>query len=93
MARIIGAPLRSVQRTAIELCTAAGVVGMLELLHAGRLPARGFVRQEQVALQDFLATRAGRCYAALADPANGPVDVDAAHVSDGLPLAQGIRFG
>lgn len=77
MARIVGAPLRGVQRTAIELCTAAGVVGMLELLRAGRLPARGFVRQEQIALPAFLATRAGRCYAALQDAA--PAAASSAH--------------
>jgi saccharopine dehydrogenase-like NADP-dependent oxidoreductase len=68
LARIYGAPLRGVDRTAIELTTAAGVVGVLELLRAGRLPASGFIRQEQVALADFLRTRAGPYYAALADP-------------------------
>ena len=74
LARIHGGRLRGVERTAIELATAAGVVGVLELLRAGRLPARGFVRQEQVALKDFLATRAGPCYAALGDavPSAGP---------------------
>jgi hypothetical protein len=41
---------------------------VLELLRAGRLPASGFIRQEQVALADFLRTRAGPYYAALADP-------------------------
>ena len=39
------------------------------LLRAGRLPARGFVQQEQVALEDFLATRVGPCYAGLGDAA------------------------
>lgn len=68
MARIHGGHLRGVDRTAIELATAAGVVGVFELLRTGRLPARGFVGQEQVALEDFLSTRVGSCYAALADP-------------------------
>ena len=77
IARIVGAPLRGVQRTAIELSTAAGVVGLLELLYAGRLPARGFVRQEQIALPDFLATRAGRCYAALDGSAPAPAPASA----------------
>jgi len=65
VARLFGGPLRGVARTAIELSTAAGVVGVLELLCAGKLPARGFVGQEQVPLPAFLATRAGRWYAAL----------------------------
>jgi saccharopine dehydrogenase-like NADP-dependent oxidoreductase len=69
LARIFGGPLRGVDRTAIELTTAAGVVGVLELLQGGKLPQAGFVRQEQVPLADFLATRVGHYYAALADPA------------------------
>jgi saccharopine dehydrogenase-like NADP-dependent oxidoreductase len=44
---------------AIQLTTAAGCVAMVELFLAGKLPARGFVRQEDAALADFLATRAG----------------------------------
>ncbi len=70
LARIYGGRLRGKERTAIELATAAGVVGVFELLRAGRLPARGFVGQEQVALEDFLATRVGPCYAGLGDPAS-----------------------
>ncbi|HSV52265.1 MAG TPA: saccharopine dehydrogenase NADP-binding domain-containing protein [Burkholderiaceae bacterium] len=65
LARIFGAPLRGSERTAIELSTAAGVVGVFELLRAGKLPARGFVGQEQVPLEAFLSTRVGRYYAAL----------------------------
>ena len=68
MGRIQGGRLRGVDRTAIELATAAGVVGVFELLRTGRLPARGFVGQEQAALEDFLATRVGSCYAALGEP-------------------------
>jgi len=71
MARIHGGRLRGVDRTAIELATAAGVVGVFELLRAGRLPARGFVGQEQVALDAFLSTRVGGCYAALGDTTAG----------------------
>jgi saccharopine dehydrogenase-like NADP-dependent oxidoreductase len=71
MARIHGGLLRGVQRTAIELATAAGVVGVFELLRTGRLPAPGFVGQEQVALEDFLGTRVGSCYAALGESGTG----------------------
>ncbi|VTU30843.1 Lysine 6-dehydrogenase [Variovorax sp. PBS-H4] len=70
MARIHGGRLRGVDRTAIELATAAGVVGAFELLRAGRLPARGFVGQEQVGLDAFLSTRVGSCYAALNESAS-----------------------
>ncbi len=45
---------------AIQLTTAAGCVAMVELFLAGQLPARGFLRQEDARLPDFLATRAGR---------------------------------
>lgn len=50
--------------SAIQLTTAAGICAMVELLVAGRLPDRGFVRQEQTALADFLGNRFGRHYAA-----------------------------
>lgn len=66
-ARIFGGLLRGQHRTAIELTTAAGVVGAFELLLRGQLPRQGFIRQEQVALPDFLATRVGHYYAQLDD--------------------------
>jgi saccharopine dehydrogenase-like NADP-dependent oxidoreductase len=45
---------------AIQLTTAAGCVAMVELYLKGKLPAKGFVRQEDATLDGFLATRAGR---------------------------------
>jgi hypothetical protein len=36
---------------------------VLDLLAEGRLPQRGFVRQEDIALADVLANRFGRVYA------------------------------
>ena len=44
---------------AIQLTTAAGCVAMVELFLSGKLPAKGFVRQEDANLANFLATRAG----------------------------------
>ena len=38
------------------------MVGVFELLQQGRLPARGFVGQEQVSLRQFLATQVGHYY-------------------------------
>ena len=50
-------------RTAIAWTTAAGAVGMVELLAEGSLPDSGFVRQEDVSLDAFLATSAGQLLA------------------------------
>jgi saccharopine dehydrogenase (NAD+, L-lysine-forming) len=50
-------------RTTIAWTTAAGAVGMVELLAEGSLPDAGFVRQEEVSLDAFLATSAGQLLA------------------------------
>jgi saccharopine dehydrogenase (NAD+, L-lysine-forming) len=50
-------------RTAIAWTTAAGVVGMVELLAEGSLPDSGFVCQEDVSLDAFFATPAGQTLA------------------------------
>ena len=75
--RIVGAPLRGRQRTAIELTTAAGVLGAVELFASGQLPQQGFVRQEQCALSALLATRVGRYFQGLQGDA--PAGGDALH--------------
>lgn len=49
--------------SAIQLTTASSVCAMVDLLIAGKLPQRGFVRQEQARLADFLANRFGSRYA------------------------------
>lgn len=48
--------------SAIQITTAAGICAALDLFREGRLPQRGFIRQEQVALPDFLANRFGKAY-------------------------------
>jgi saccharopine dehydrogenase-like NADP-dependent oxidoreductase len=48
--------------SAIQVTTAAGICAMVDLLRAGKLPRRGFVRQEDAGLADFLANRFGRYY-------------------------------
>ena len=48
--------------SAIQITTAAGVCAAVDLFREGKLPARGFIRQEQVALPDFLANRFGCTY-------------------------------
>ncbi|MFN8423102.1 MAG: saccharopine dehydrogenase NADP-binding domain-containing protein [Anaerolineae bacterium] len=47
---------------AIQLTTAGGLCAVLDLHRAGKLPATGFVRQEDVAYADFMANRFGRQY-------------------------------
>src|SRR5690606_14685853 len=48
--------------SAIQFTTAAGITTVLDLLGEGKLPARGFVRQEEIPLSDFLANRFGQAY-------------------------------
>lgn len=48
--------------SAIQITTAAGLCAALDLFRLGRLPSSGFIRQEQVALPEFLANRFGRAY-------------------------------
>jgi saccharopine dehydrogenase-like NADP-dependent oxidoreductase len=50
-------------RSAIQITTAGSLCAMLDLLVAGKLPQQGFVRQEDVALGDFLGNRFGQVYA------------------------------
>jgi saccharopine dehydrogenase-like NADP-dependent oxidoreductase len=49
--------------SAIQVTTATGICAMCDLLVQGRLPQRGFVRQEECKLPDFLANRFGKYYA------------------------------
>lgn len=48
--------------SAIQITTAAGVCAAVDLFREGKLPQAGFIRQEQVALPDFLANRFGNAY-------------------------------
>ncbi len=48
--------------SAIQITTAAGICAALDLHVAGRLPERGFVRQEEVDFNEFLVNRFGRYY-------------------------------
>ncbi len=58
-ARRVGETVRS----AIQITTASGICAVLDMLANGTLPARGFVRQEDIALDAFLANRFGSAYA------------------------------
>lgn len=53
-------------RSAIQITTASGICAVLDMLAAGALPQTGFVRQEDIALDAFLANRFGHNYAQVA---------------------------
>ncbi|MEW7009323.1 saccharopine dehydrogenase family protein [Lentilitoribacter sp. EG35] len=50
-------------RTAIAWTTAGSVVAIMEMVRAGTLPNSGFLKQEDIPLVDFLATKTGAFYA------------------------------
>lgn len=61
--KIYGGRVGGEERSAIQITTASSLCAMLDLLAQGRLPQQGFVRQEDVSLQDFLGNRFGAAYA------------------------------
>lgn len=68
--KIYSAEVNGKHLSAIQLTTAAGVCAMVDLMHAGAIPNRGFVRQEEASLEAFLSNRFGRYYAG--EAASGP---------------------
>lgn len=61
--KVHGRNLNGVDFSAIQLTTAAGICGALDLLANGELPSRGLIRQEDIRLGAFLANRFGAYYA------------------------------
>ena len=61
--KIYGQEVAGVPCSAIQITTAGGICAVLDLLAQGALPAKGFVRQEDIPLQAFLANRFGIVYA------------------------------
>ncbi|HYI65195.1 MAG TPA: saccharopine dehydrogenase C-terminal domain-containing protein [Allosphingosinicella sp.] len=49
--------------SAIQITTASAICAALDLVREGRLPQQGFVRQEDISLEDFIVNRFGRNYA------------------------------
>ncbi len=49
-------------QSAIQITTAAGICAAVDLFREGKLPQKGFIRQEQVELPAFLANRFGKAY-------------------------------
>ncbi|MDP6476149.1 MAG: saccharopine dehydrogenase C-terminal domain-containing protein [Alphaproteobacteria bacterium] len=50
------------RRTAIAWTTSASACAVIELVQAGKLPARGFIQQEKIHLTDLLSTRTGKLF-------------------------------
>jgi saccharopine dehydrogenase-like NADP-dependent oxidoreductase len=50
------------RRTAIAWTTSASVVSVVEMVREGRLPPQGFLKQEEIPLASFLATKAGQLF-------------------------------
>ncbi len=60
---VLSARLDGHHRTAIQITTAAGICAVVDMLKDGTVPTSGFIRQEQIGLDAFLANRFGRHYA------------------------------
>ncbi len=73
--RIFGQTIDGTAFSAIQLTTAAGICVMLDLLAEGSLPRQGFIRQEDVTLDQFLSNRFGRVYAQPGSAHAGGADV------------------
>lgn len=61
--KIYNGRIGDTEQSAIQITTAAGICAMVDLLRDGKLSSRGFVRQEDAALTNFLANRFGKAYA------------------------------
>ncbi len=60
--KIYGQTMNGESWSAIQITTAAGICAVVDLYFDGALTGTGLVRQEQVALADFLENRFGRRY-------------------------------
>jgi saccharopine dehydrogenase-like NADP-dependent oxidoreductase len=61
--KVYAHPIGGETKSAIQITTAGAICAVLDMLADGKLPETGFIRQEDIALDDFLANRFGRFYA------------------------------
>lgn len=54
--------IAGIERTAIAWTTASSVVAVIEMVRDAKLPQQGFLKQEEIPLSAFLATRTGAHY-------------------------------
>ncbi len=69
--KVYSRPVHGVMRSAIQITTAAGICTVLDMLSEGTLPQQGFIRQEDISLDSFLANRFGKVYARAQDQGDG----------------------
>lgn len=50
------------ERRAIAWTTATSICAVVEMVSSGALPSKGFLKQEEISLEEFLATNNGRIY-------------------------------
>ncbi|WP_213295611.1 saccharopine dehydrogenase C-terminal domain-containing protein [Paraburkholderia sacchari] len=60
--KIFAKTVCGVPMSAIEITTAGAMCAVLDLFREKKLPQKGFVRQEQVSLEQFLSNRFGKVY-------------------------------
>ncbi len=60
--KIYHGAIHGLTASSIQITTATSLCAVVDLWREGKLPARGFVRQEDVALTDFLVNRFGAPY-------------------------------
>lgn len=60
--KIYGQEINGKLYSAIQITTAASICTVLDLLVSGKIPASGFIRQEEIALDTFLNNRFGQYY-------------------------------
>ena len=68
--KIFGRDLDGAAWSAIQITPAAGICAVLDLLVEKKIPGKGFVRQEEIPLAEFLSNRCGKHYA---QPTEGAV--------------------
>jgi len=61
--KIYNGRIGETEQSAIQITTAAGICAMVDLLRDGKLRSKGFVRQEDASLSEFVMNRFGRAYA------------------------------
>src|SRR5436190_2135851 len=61
--KVFAQPVGGVVKSAIQITTASAICAVLDMLADGSLPQTGFIRQEDIPLDAFLANRFGRYYA------------------------------
>jgi saccharopine dehydrogenase-like NADP-dependent oxidoreductase len=61
--KIYHGSIHGLTASSIQITTATSACAVVDLWREGKLPSQGFVRQEDVALPDFLANRFGAPYA------------------------------